>query len=132
MFLMIRLRRHIVVLPIALFLVIVLGAPILTVHHVHLIHADHSDGQRQTEERESHSTPVTYQEDHIITLRSGDDYNSSAPAHSIADVHQFVAPLSDLALPTSLLLSFPLWSFESRHVFPPAGDKCALFCSFLI
>lgn len=130
---MCNLTRKIIAAPVVLFLIVVLSAPILTIHHVHRIetseHADHhesSTGQAVTE------VPTTYHETHILTLRSGDDFNSSTGNEVGPPLHKFIGTFSVVPVPSTIFSISSVTPANFRHHFQSARDKCVLICSFLI
>jgi len=130
---MCKLTQNIIALPVILFLIVVLSAPALTIHHVHRIevsepedHHDSAQGQGLSDVR------ATYHEDHVIKLQSDDSFNSSARGDVVPLIHKFIAVVLNIPVITSTSMLSVLSSANIRMPSQPSGDKCVLFCSFLI
>jgi hypothetical protein len=128
-----NLTQNIVAVPLVLFLIVVFSAPMLTVHHVHRIetseHADHnqsSTGQAATE------VPATYHETHVVTFLSGDSFNLSTRGDVVPPLQKFIAIVAVVPVLSSTLSRSHIASIDIRPLSRLSGDKCALFCSFLI
>ena len=128
-----NLTRTIAAPPVVLFLIMVLSAPTVTIHHVHRIaaneHADHhlpSAGQAITD------VPATYHETHVVTFLSGDSFNSSTRTDIVPSLHKFIAELTVAPAPSGTLSLARLAPVDIRPLSLLSGDKCVLFCSFLI
>lgn len=128
-----KLTQNIVIVPIVLFLIGVLSAPMLTIHHVHLVetteHAEHhqsSAGLAITE------VPATYHETHVVTFLSGDSFNASTSINVVPTLHKFIATLAVVPMMSSTLSTSHIASIDIRPLPQLSRDKCVLFCSFLI
>ena len=127
------LTRHIIAVPVTLFLIMVLGAPMLTIHHVHRIETlEPVEQHRSATGQAVADVPSTYQEFHVVSLLPGDSFNSSSRNDVAQSLHRFVA-----TLPLEPLFSGTHWRSHRafahiRPLFRLSGDTCALFCSFLI
>ena len=129
-----NLHTNICLIPVAIFLVVSLSGPTLVIHHDHPIEMApvDSDGDKHDEAQAENNGPSTYHEVHFIKLLSEDSFNVSSCVEVVPTTHQLIAVLPfTLELSTSVLPSAPLFSHKT-NVHDPAGDKCVLFCSFLI
>lgn len=114
------------------FLIVALSAPALVIHHVHPIEGSEPAGPDHETSCQTLNAPATYHETHIVTLLSGDSFNSST-RHDVAPLlHKFIATLALVPVLSSTLSLSHIASADIRPLFQRSQDKCVLFCSFLI
>ena len=128
-----KVTRKIIAVPVVLFLIAVLAAPMLTIHHVHRIetseHADHisAEGSQGVT-----GVPQTYHETHFVTLLSGDSFNSSTRSNGMQSLHDLIATLPVFRISSSTPSLSLIASADIRPLSQLSGDKCVLFRSLLI
>lgn len=128
-----NLTQKIVAVPLVLFLIVVFSAPMVTIHHVHRIEtSEHADRHQSSTGQAVTEVPATYHETHIVTLLSGDSFNSSTRNDVVPPLHQFIATLVVVPVLSNILLPSAIASAQIWTPSQSSGDKCALFCSFLI
>lgn len=128
-----NLTQKIVAAPVVLFLIMALSAPMLTIRHVHRIETSEPVDRHQSATGQAVSeVPATYQEFHVVTFLSGDSFNSSSRSDVVPSLHKFVATLPLVPILSSTHARSDRTLIDIRPLSRLSGDKCALFCSFLI
>lgn len=127
-----KLTQNSVALPIVLFLIVVLSAPALMIHHVHHIEASEPASHDSSTPGQTVNVPATYHETHVVTFLSGDSFNSSTCSDVVPSLHKFIATLAVVPVLSSTLSLSQIASTNTGPPPQPTGDKCVLFCSFLI
>ncbi|HWP83163.1 MAG TPA: hypothetical protein VNN76_10975 [Bacteroidota bacterium] len=108
----------------------------IVVHHDHPIETSspkqtqEPDGKQASENQ--HSKPSTYHEVHFLKLGSDDEFTISPPAERAASL-TVCSVIPDAAFDSfPALRSAAVLHTAEKEAHPSSGDKCALFCSFLI
>jgi hypothetical protein len=118
---------------VVLFLILVLSAPALTVRHVHRIEAGGPAGHQHTLPGQALTeVPATYHETHIITLLSGDSFSPSVLGDIVLPIQKFIAAILHLPTLQGTSTRTVVAATDMGPHSQPSGDKCVLFCSFLI
>lgn len=108
----------------------------IAVHHDHPIETSSPKQTQQPEGKQAgenqQSKPSTYHEVHFLKLGSDDEFTISPPAERVASLTvRFVIPAAAFdSFPA--LRSAAVINTAEKETQPSSGDKCALFCSFLI
>jgi hypothetical protein len=127
-----KLRQNTIARPVVLFLIVVLSAPALVIHHVHHIEASEPASHDSSTPGQTVNVPATYHETHVVTFLSGDSFNSSTRSDVVPSLHKFIATLAVVPVLSSTLSLSRIASVDIRPLSQLSGDKCVLFCSFLI
>lgn len=127
-----NLAQKIVAVPVVFFLLVVLSAPALTIHHVHQIEAGEPASHDHETSGQTLNAPVSYHETHVVTLLSGDSFNLSTHGDVVPSLHKFIAIVAVVPVLSGTISLSDIAPVNIRPLSQLSGDKCVLFCSFLI
>jgi hypothetical protein len=133
-------RNHLLFIPTVFFLVVVLSGLTIPIHHIHSIEVapstsgnHHSDNHRHDAADAKSEAPSTYHEVHFVKLLSDDSFNALSRTAGISSIANSVVAILTSSIEFSALTISSIQSPQfQRSDTLPSGDKCVLFCSFLI